>query len=109
MASSRLGDGSGGEGAPFIDSSKLDLKRYARQPALAMVLADYLIYVERNPRKVRAESRGDPHSTLYFDKPRAVKILWRANLPGCSRSVYRRNAMEGMLFFQGGQAMCPCR
>lgn len=47
------GDGSGEAGGPFIDSSKLDLKRYARRPSLAMVLADYLIFVERNPRKVR--------------------------------------------------------
>ncbi|CAN0211296.1 unnamed protein product [Ascophyllum nodosum] len=38
-------------GGAFIDSSKLDLRRYARQPALAMALADYLLYVERNPRR----------------------------------------------------------
>lgn len=46
-------DGSGEAGGPFIDSSRLDLRRYARRSSLAMVLADYLIFVERNPRKVR--------------------------------------------------------
>lgn len=51
MAAS-AGDGSGEAGGPFIDSSRLDLRRYARRPSLAMVLADYLIFVERNPRKV---------------------------------------------------------
>lgn len=50
-ASAGGGDGSDA-GGPFIDSSRLDLTRYARRPALAMVLADYLVYVERNPRKV---------------------------------------------------------
>lgn len=53
MAAS-AGDGSGEAGGPFIDSSRLDLRRYARRPSLAMVLADYLIFVERNPRKVCA-------------------------------------------------------
>ena len=51
MAAS-AGDGSNEAGGPFIDSSRLDLRRYARRPSLAMVLADYLIFVERNPRKV---------------------------------------------------------
>lgn len=51
MAAS-TGGGSGEGGGPFIDSSRLDLRRYARRPSLAMVLAEYLIFVERNPRKV---------------------------------------------------------
>lgn len=52
VASTGVGD----DNAPFIDSSRLDLRRYARRPALAMVLADYLVYVERNPRKVSVSS-----------------------------------------------------
>lgn len=46
------GNGGGEAGGPFIDSSRLDLRRYARRPSLAMVLVDYLVFVERNPRKV---------------------------------------------------------
>lgn len=42
----------------FIDSSRLDLGRYARRTALAMVLGDYLIYVERSMRRVSAECEG---------------------------------------------------
>ena len=51
-ASGGAGGGSGAGGGPFIDSSRLDLRRYARRTPLAMVLADYLVYVERNPRRV---------------------------------------------------------
>ncbi|CAM9462681.1 unnamed protein product, partial [Hapterophycus canaliculatus] len=50
-ASAGKGSGSGESGGVFIDSSRLDLRRYARRPPLAMALADYLIFVERNPRK----------------------------------------------------------
>lgn len=55
MAAS-MGDGGGEAGGPFIDSSRLDLRRYARRPSLAMVLADYLVFVERNPRKVHTSN-----------------------------------------------------
>jgi tetratricopeptide repeat protein 8 len=35
----------------FIDVNRLDFKRYAARPAIAKVLADYLLYHEHNPRK----------------------------------------------------------
>ena len=35
----------------FIDVGRLDLRKYASRPALAKVLADYLLHVECNPRK----------------------------------------------------------
>lgn len=57
-ASGGAGGGSEDAGGPFIDSSKLDLRRYARRPALAMVLVDYLVYVERNHRKVGRAKPG---------------------------------------------------
>ncbi|CAM9995497.1 unnamed protein product [Ectocarpus sp. 12 AP-2014] len=50
-ASMAFSAGSGEAGGLFIDSSRLDLRRYARRPSLAMALADYLVFVERNPRK----------------------------------------------------------
>ena len=52
-------------GGAFIDSSKLDLRRYARQPALAMALADYLLYVERNPRRVGDQRVKEPCIRLH--------------------------------------------
>ena len=57
VASGGAGGGNGAGGGPFIDSSRLDLRRYARRTPLAMVLADYLVYVERNPRKVNRTRR----------------------------------------------------
>jgi len=38
-------------GGPFIAPDRLDLRKYARRPALARALCDYLLYVEHNPRK----------------------------------------------------------
>lgn len=51
-ASIAAGGGAESGGSYFIDSSQLDLRRYARRHALAMALVDYIIYVERDPRKV---------------------------------------------------------
>ena len=38
-------------GGVFIDVGKLDLRKYAGRPALAVALVDYLLFVEVNPRK----------------------------------------------------------
>ncbi|GMI40187.1 hypothetical protein TrCOL_g2105 [Triparma columacea] len=35
----------------FIDVEKLNMRKYAARPALAMVLVEYLLHVEVNPRK----------------------------------------------------------
>ncbi|KAG5191229.1 hypothetical protein JKP88DRAFT_259616 [Tribonema minus] len=49
----RLGTASldSGGGAAFVDTDRLDLKRMAKRGALAAALVEYLLYVERNPRK----------------------------------------------------------
>lgn len=72
--------GVGDSNAPFIDSSRLDLKRYARRPALAMVLADYLAYVERNPRKaldLSAESTSLKEFNDWWWKARLGKCYYK--------------------------------
>ena len=38
-------------GGPFINVDKLDLRKYAKRPALAKVLCDYILYHDNNPRK----------------------------------------------------------
>ena len=38
------------KGGPFIDSSRLDIHKYAHRKDLAKVLCDYLLYHEFNPR-----------------------------------------------------------
>lgn len=76
-----MGDGN----APFIDSSRLDLRRYARRPALAMVLADYLIYVERNPRKTLDLSAESTCLKEFKD------WWWKARLGKCYYKLGRRD------------------
>ena len=36
---------------PLVDSSKINIKKYAKRTGIAMQLVDYLLYVERNPRR----------------------------------------------------------
>ena len=38
-------------GGPFIDTERLDMKRYAERQPMAKVLCDYLIYHDHNPKK----------------------------------------------------------
>eukprot|EP00752_Nemacystus_decipiens_P006899 g6197.t1 len=82
MAAS-AGGGSGETGAPFIDSSRLDLRRYARKPSLAMVLADYLIFVERNPRKaldLAAEATALKEFKDWWWKARLGKCYYKLGM-----------------------------
>jgi len=39
------------EGSVFINVERLDMKKYARRPALAKVLMDFIIYHDHNPKK----------------------------------------------------------
>jgi len=36
----------------FINVDRLDLKKYAKRPALAKALVDYMLYHDHNPKKV---------------------------------------------------------
>jgi len=38
-------------GGAFVDSARLDLRKYAEKPALAKALAMYLLHVEHNPKR----------------------------------------------------------
>ena len=61
-------------GGIFIDVGKLDLRKYAARPALAMALVDYLFFVEVNPRKALELSS---HST---EKAQYKSWLWKRRL-----------------------------
>mmetsp|Transcript_18547 Transcript_18547/g.18628 ORF Transcript_18547/g.18628 Transcript_18547/m.18628 type:complete len:502 (+) Transcript_18547:215-1720(+) len=47
----RLGTASLSSTGALVDVEKLNIKKYAARTGLAMVLVDYLLYVEHNPRK----------------------------------------------------------
>jgi tetratricopeptide repeat protein 8 len=38
-------------GGPFLDASRLDLRKYAARPALGKALCDYLLYVDHDPQR----------------------------------------------------------
>ena len=47
----RLGTASLSATGALVDVSRLNTKKYAREPGLAIILVDYLLYVEHNPKK----------------------------------------------------------
>lgn len=38
-------------GDTFIDSDKIDLRKYSKKPGLARALLDYMLYVDHNPKR----------------------------------------------------------
>ena len=38
-------------GDTFIDSDKIDLRKYSKKPGLARSLLDYMLYVDNNPKR----------------------------------------------------------
>jgi tetratricopeptide repeat protein 8 len=47
----RLGTASLASNGPLVNVERLDIKKYASRTGFAMVLTDYLLYVEHNTRK----------------------------------------------------------
>ena len=81
----RLGTASLSSGAPglFIDVEKLDLRKYAKRPGLAMALADYLLHVEHNPRKALelcAEATERANFESWWWKARLGKCYYKLGL-----------------------------
>lgn len=60
-----------------IDTSQLDLQKYAKRPALAKALCDYLIYFEHNPRKALELASAATVEAEYND------WWWKARLGKC--------------------------
>jgi len=74
----------------FVDVEKLDLKRYARRPALAKVLCDYLIYHDHNPKKALALAAEATQQCRYED------WWWKARLGKCyyQLGLYRHSEKQ---------------
>ena len=62
---------------PLVDSSKINIKKYAKRSGIAMQLVDYLLYVERNPRKALELCA---EATLQHD---FKEWWWKARLGKC--------------------------
>jgi tetratricopeptide repeat protein 8 len=54
-------------GGAFIDSARLDLRKYAGKPALAKALASYLLHVEHNPRRALDLAAFATEASNYSD------------------------------------------
>ncbi|GMF64486.1 unnamed protein product [Phytophthora lilii] len=61
----------------FIDVNRLDFKRYAKRPAIAKALVDYLLYCEHNPRKALELAAEATVAADYKD------WWWKARLGKC--------------------------
>ena len=73
----------GAEGGLFINVEKLDMRKYARRPALGMALADYLLHVEDNPRKALelcAEATENAEYKAWWWKTRLGKCYYKLGL-----------------------------
>lgn len=62
---------------PLVDVEKLNLRKYATRPGLAMVLVDYLLYVEHNTRKALDLCVEATKASDYKD------WWWKARLGKC--------------------------
>lgn len=79
----RLGTASlSGTGA-LVDVEKLNVKKYASKTGIAMVLTDYLIYVEHNVRKaleICSEATKDNDFKSWWWKARLGKCYFKLGL-----------------------------
>ena len=81
----------------FIDVEKLDMRKYAARPALAMVLVDYLLGVVGNPRKAlelcsEATSRADYKE--WFWKNRLGKCYYKLGLYRDAEKQFRSSLKD---------------
>lgn len=81
----------------FIDVQKLDMRKYAKRPALAMVLVDYLLHVEHNPRKALelcSEATTLAEYKEWFWKNRLGKCYYKLGLYRDSEKQYRSSLKD---------------
>lgn len=67
----------------MIDVEKLNIKKYAKITGLAMILVDYLLYVEHNPRKALelcAEATREHEFKNWWWKARLGKCYFKLGL-----------------------------
>ncbi len=79
----RLGTASlSGTGA-LVDVDKLNVKKYASKTGIAMVLTDYLLYVEHNVRKaleICSEATKDSDFKSWWWKARLGKCYFKLGM-----------------------------
>ena len=64
-------------GGPFIDATRMDFKKYAQRPTLAKALCDYILYVDRNPKRALELCAECTQQTNFND------WWWKARLGRC--------------------------
>ncbi|CAM9659200.1 unnamed protein product, partial [Phaeothamnion confervicola] len=70
-------------GGPFINTDRIDFRRYAFRPPLAMVLEEYLLHVERSPRKaleLAAEATAACEYKDWWWKARLGKAYYKLGM-----------------------------
>jgi len=78
MAGHGGGGGAAGDpDAPFIDTTQMDLAKYATRPPLAKALCDYILYVDRNPKVALDLCARATEACKYND------WWWKARLGKC--------------------------
>ncbi|QDZ23627.1 TPR repeat domain-containing protein [Chloropicon primus] len=64
-------------GDSFIDSDKIDIRKYAKKPGLARALGDYMLYVDHNPKRALELCSHSTKLTDYRD------WWWKERLGKC--------------------------
>lgn len=67
----------------MVDMEKLNIKKYAKQTGIAMVLVDYLLYVEHNTRKALelcSEATKEHEFKSWWWKARLGKCYFKLGL-----------------------------
>jgi tetratricopeptide repeat protein 8 len=94
----------------FIDVSKLNLAKYAKRPALAKILAEYLLIVECNPRKALelcAESTKHAAYKSWWWKSRLGKCYYKLSLYRDAEKQYR-SALNDQTMLLTYFDLCKC-
>jgi tetratricopeptide repeat protein 8 len=71
----------------LIDVEKLNIKRYASRNGIAMILVDYLLYVEHNSRKALelcAEATKENEFKSWWWKAKLGKCYFKLGMLDCT-------------------------
>jgi tetratricopeptide repeat protein 8 len=98
----RLGTASlsGATGA-LVDVDKLNVKKYASKTGIAMVLTDYLLYVEHNVRKaleICSEATKNSEFKSWWWKARLGKCYFKLGIHSTAATImYREHSRSSIL------------
>lgn len=91
---------------PLVDVEKLNIKKYARKTGLAMVLAEYLLYVEHNTRKALdlcSEATKEADYKNWWWKVRLGKCYFKL---GTKNNFSLLKLIDGDVIFKRFAARC---